>query len=465
MAKAGLDGDTGRSMHRAMAPVLCPKASAPAGGRATTLRTLALSATAALALAPTSSLAQPMPAPPTGSSTGPARTVAGFFSLYYGYAQDPDFCILSMRSARDAFRRTAALLPDIKGSEGSAFATYFHDVLVPHFAPMAEGVPGLGTYEQLVARRTESMAFLRASAPHGPARTPAEIAAYAEAERGYLTRVAADEAWVEEVFARGPCVRWGARRSSEIPWLGDFGVYRDYWVNEDKVRVRLREERAKHLPQMRGHGIGANLLAHHVAGPWTGASSLGTTLLSVAGAIKAIDDDRDAAATMAVWIAELEPTESAALAQAVAERDRVRAELVAVFDQGVGEMGLPEAATDDPVAAAHLRKLCLGKGALATRVTGQMSRFREQRTEFAGKTFARPVQFAGKTFSFVVVRKGAPWPAWPSGLGAAIGGGLCHVQGFAAVMYQEGVGVKLDQWEVHSDTAYPIPCSRKSATF
>lgn len=366
MAKAGLDGDTGRSMHRAMAPVLCPKASAPAGGRATTLRTLALSATAALALAPTSSLAQPMPAPPTGSSTGPARTVAGFFSLYYGYAQDPDFCILSMRSARDAFRRTAALLPDIKGSEGSAFATYFHDVLVPHFAPMAEGVPGLGTYEQLVARRTESMAFLRASAPHGPARTPAEIAAYAEAERGYLTRVAADEAWVEEVFARGPCVRWGARRSSEIPWLGDFGVYRDYWVNEDKVRVRLREERAKHLPQMRGHGIGANLLAHHVAGPWTGASSLGTTLLSVAGAIKAIDDDRDAAATMAVWIAELEPTESAALAQAVAERDRVRAELVAVFDQRVGEMGLPEAATDDPVAAAHLRKLGLGKGALAT---------------------------------------------------------------------------------------------------
>ena len=134
-------------------------------------------------------------------------------------------------------------------------------------------------------------------------------------------------------------------------------------------------------------------------------------------------------------------------------------------------MAMPPAAADQR-AAGDAKKLGATAKALAVRVLAPMTTFAEDRTEFAGKRFARPsdgvsvvapsFHFAGQTFTFAQVRAGAPWPDWPADLGGA---GTCSLVILTAMKYTAGANVALGTWELHSDTTYPIACARKDATY
>ena len=399
--------------------------------------------------------------PPDGPDSGPARTIGKFFDMYYQYAQDPEFCILSVRSAADSFKRNAEAIAQLTGPEQKTFEAYFKTQLVPYFARTSGGVEGMGTYNELVAKRLESQAWLTEHAPKGPASTPAEIGTYAAAERAYLERAAADSVWVEKAFAESPCLRWAARRTNELPALGDFGIYRRSWVAEPAARAKVRDLRAKLLPSLTAHRQAVSSMKNLGRGPFRAASDLGTALLVMASAVKNIDAENPKAELLQVWVKALDPTESALVAQELAGRAEARAEAVAWFAAKFALMGMPPAATDQR-AAGDAKALGATAKALAVRVLSPMATFSENRTEFGDKVFSRAVHFAGKTFTFAQVVAGAPWKDWPADLG---GPGTCSLVILTAMYYSAGANVALGKWELHSDTAYPIPCARKTATY
>lgn len=202
-------------------------------------------------------------------------------------------------------------------------------------------------------------------------------------------------------------------------------------------------------------------MAHFGHGPWRSASDLGTALLLMASAVKGIDAEQPKAELLKAWIAALDPTERALVAQELAGRAEARAAAVETFKAKLALMAMPPAAADQR-AAGDAKKLGATAHALAVRVLAPMTTFAEDRTEFAGKTFARPVHFAGQTFTFAQVRAGAPWPDWPADLGGA---GTCSLVILTAMKYTAGANVALGTWELHSDTTYPIACARKDATY
>ena len=424
----------------------------------------AATVTAWFLLAPVASAAPALPPPPEGAYAGAARTVFNFFNLYYGYAQDPEFCILSMRSAADSFKRNAETLRTLTGPEQAVLADYFQHQLVPYFSRTSGGVEGEGTYDELVARRQQSMAWLREHAPRATAaevQTAAQIEAYAATERAYLARAAEDSAWVERLFAASPCIRWAARRNNEIPALGDFGIYRRSWVAEAEVRGKVRAARAQLVPALAGHQQVRGQLDRAARQAFPSASSLGTTMLTVAAAVKQLDAEAALAERVRLWAAALDPVEGALVAELVAGRDQARADAVAWFSAQLKVMALPPAAADQS-AAREARALGATSGALAVRVLSPMSSFSEDRTEFADKIFLRPVRFSGKTFTFAQVRRGAPWKDWPADLGA---GDLCSLIILSGVYYSAGANVPLRKWELHSDSTYPVACQRKGETY
>lgn len=417
----------------------------------------------ALALVSTTSVAHAdeLAPPPSGNYSGAARTVANFFDTYYGYAKDPEFCILSMRSAADSFKRNAETIATLPEAEKTAFGAYFQTKLVPYFAKTSGGVEGMGTYNELVAKRQAAERWFKEHTPKGPASKAADIAAYGTVEKAYLERAAAESAWVEKAFAISPCLRWAARRTNEIPALGDFAIYRTAWVAEDAVRKQVRDWRSKLVPQLTAHGQAATTLQHMGKGPWKNSAELGTSLLVMASAVKNIDAEDGNAATVALWRDAVDTKEAALIDAGLTGRTQARADAVQFFDSKLQLMAMPPA-VDDSTAASQAKALGATKGALAVRVIAPMQSFNESRTEFAGKRFARPVTFSGKTFSFAMVQKGPPWPVWPAGLG---GKDLCSIVTLTAMFYSSGANVALKKWELHSDTAYPIACSRKDATY
>lgn len=402
-----------------------------------------------------------LPPPPAGNYSGAARTVFSFFNMYYNYAQDSEFCILSMRSAADSFKRNAETIATLPEPTRTQFAEYFQKQLVPFFARTSGGVEGMGTYNELVAKRQASQQWLTDNKPKGPAATAEEIAAYGAKEQAYLARAAEDSAWVERAFAINACMRWAERRSNEIPALGDFGIYRRSWVAEAPVRKMLRETRQRLVPELSAHAVANNTLKHQGQGPWRTAREMGDALLMMAAAVKNIDGENAKAQLVEHWIKALDATEGALLQQILAGRSEARAAALAFFKAKLDTMGLPEGVSDG-AAAGQAKALGATQGALAVRVTSPMATFNEDRTEFAGKIFLRPVKFAGKTFAFALVRKGAPWKDWPTELG---GSDLCSMVVLTGTYYSAGANVALNKWELHSDITYPIACSNKNKTY
>jgi hypothetical protein len=419
-----------------------------------------------LATAAPSGAADPLPPPPTGNFSGQGKGVVRFFSLYHRYAEDPDFCILSQRSARDAFKRHFELIPTLPPEEAKVFADYWNQHFFPYFGPHFDGVPGMGDYAALVARRKASMEWLKANFPKGPARTPDEIGRYAEAERVYLARVKADHEWVEQLFATSPCIRWAAKNNMEGGELYEFGIYRRSWVNDVEALAKVRAERAKLLPSVTVAGLGANALKRYGDDhAFKDSGDLGTALVELAGGVREIDADVDDVAALQVWIDKLGPEEGGELAKVLELRLALRARLVERFGALIQKMGLP-AEEKDGAAAAQAKKLA-GKGALVVRVTGKMTPIDFTTTDAgSGKRYVKPVRFVGKSFGFAVVAKGPPpnWDGWPKDLAAGLGD-LCHVTSYFATYHTAGADVKLRTWNVTFGTAYPMLCARKTETF
>jgi hypothetical protein len=397
--------------------------------------------------------------PPEGDYRGAARSIASFFRLYYGYAQDPEFCVLGIRGAEESFQRNADAIATLAGPERRAFASYFQDQLMPYFARSSAGVEGLGTYPELIAKREEAIAWFLEHQPHGPATTVSEITAYAAAERAYLERAATESAWVEKAFGASACLRWAARRSNELPELSDFELFRTSWVAESAVRAELRQLRAPWLPtltvdrQAPRRRVGKDAFAT--------VSGLGTELLAAAANIKAIDEEDAKAALLEVWASKLDPVEAALVRAQLTRRAEARAAAVEFFAERLPLMAMP-AGTEDPLGARAAKALGTSARALSVRALSAMDSFSEDRSEFAGMVFRHPVRFSGKTFSVGQVRRGAPRPDWPRGIG---GDDLCSLVILTAVTFGEGANVSIGKWITHSETTYPIECSRKNATY
>lgn len=412
-------------------------------------------------------LAQPLQAevvldpPPTGSYAGAALATYAFFNLYYNHSRDPEFCVLSIRGAGDAFKRNSQTISKLAGPEQQVFSDYFSHQLVPYFARTSEGVEGIGSYSELIGKREESMRWLREHTPSGPAETPAEIAAYVATERAYLERAASDSAWVEDLFARSPCIRWAARSSGELPALGEFGIYRQSWVNDAAVRAKLRALRAPLLPRLTTGQQTTGNRSRVGKDSYASATGLGTALLTTAATVQAIDSEDGKAALVELWAAKLDPVEGARVREVLVGRREARAAAQAFFSERLDLMGLPPAAADQS-ALREAKALGAIANALSVRALTAMTTFAEDRTGFAGKSFARPVRFAGKTFTFAQVRRGAPWPGWPRGLG---GDDVCSLVIVTAVYYSSGADVSLRKWQQHSDSSYPIACARRHATY
>ena len=425
---------------------------------------IAVAVVAVAATTAATARAQGLAPPPPGNYAGAARTVAHFFDTYYGYAQDPDFCFFSMRSAEDSFARNRETIRSLTGPEAQAFAAYYDDVLAPYFAPMRTGVPGYGTYDEIIAHREAAAAWLREHAPPvTPIETADDAARYIAAENAFLERVDAERAWTEGLIAAGPCIRYYIRRSSEHPRLGDFAAYR-HWISETAIAQQVVEIRGRAWPHLRGPAQGANTLEHHLAGPFRSPGDLGTALLVVAADVRAIDEEDGDAALLAQLGAGLTHGAQQPIAQLLAARAKIRGALAAWFAEHIAAMGVWPAVKDGGAAAAMKAYVGHARGLVAARVTSKLTSFDEVRSEFAGKVFITPVRFSGKTYSFHVVRKGPPWERWPRDLGIEPAA-LCTVVGIAAVRYDRGAEVKRGVWEYNTDSPYPIRCVDADRTF
>lgn len=402
-----------------------------------------------------------LPPPPPGPTAGPGRTVAKFLELYYGYARDPDFCIRSMRSAADSFARNRATITEL-GPEGAALGAYFEQHLAPYFAPQWEGVPGFGTYPEVVARREAAAAWIRANRPpQTPIATIADAERYAAAENAFLDRVETERAWTEGLFAAGPCIRYFANHSNLDPALGDFGVFR-HWISDASIVQMVVEARVAAFPRVDGHARGANTLTHHVKGPFASASALGDTLGMVAGAVRDIDADEPRVALYQTLAEQLRRGNEPIVA-AIAQRAQVRARLVDWFLANFPRMGVSPAVKDG--AATPLVKAWVKRAGkiVAWRVTGRVETFDEARSEFAGNHYLRPVRFRGKTFAFQVVFAGPPWDSWPA-LGIPTEA-VCHSLSVSAVRYDAGADVERGRWVYHLGTSNAIPCANKERVY
>ncbi|MCX5747322.1 MAG: hypothetical protein NT062_33055 [Proteobacteria bacterium] len=410
--------------------------------------------------------AAPLGPPPDGNLSGQGKAVRRFLLLYANYAQDPNFCVISQRSAKGSFERNAEIITQLPPEDAALLGPYFRDQFLPYFAPHFDGVPGLGTYDEIVARREASMAWLKANKAKGPAATPADIVRYTTEEKTYAARVHADHVWTEQLFAASACIRWAARSSMEGGKLYELGIYRRSWVNEQEALAQIHAARDALLPTLAGtQGHAPNVLKQ-IGGATSFASSsdLGVGLIELAGAVTSIDGETPAVATLQIWIANLVPSEAKRLRALLDERDKLRADLVAVFDRLLPTMGLP-VEVKDGAGTAQMKKL-IGKGALASRVIGKLESFDYSTTDAGnGMEYNRPVRFAGKHVTFTVVAKDPPFADhWPTGLGAAAGP-LCHATSFEADFYSAGQGKTLHVWELNGGTAMPIQCARKTATY
>lgn len=396
-----------------------------------------------------------VPPPALAPTTTAERYVAAFFAHYYARAIDPDFCILADTSARAAFRRVENLLPSLQIPHRFTYARYFHRHLAPAFAPSAHGVEGMGTYAELIARRDRTIAKLQRDLPRGPASTRDEIINYATTERRYLEQVQRERDWVNTLIAAGACIRRGIARDVPVPGINGFAVFRSYWVDDEKVRARLREQRRLVLPMLTADQHGAQLLMRRDTA-WDSATT-GAELQSIASAIAAIDAEDSIASSWQLWIPHLEPTESAALRDRLSDRLRIRSELASRFDLVLAQTQLPDAVEDDK-AQTYLSRLAVAKGTRNTRVIGQVARVRDHRHPKASSTGPATV---ADTFAFAVIRNGAPSSDWPPGLGLRAPGGLCYVQPYVAIVYRHGEAVPIGKWQVNAQPAYPVACGNE----
>jgi hypothetical protein len=349
------------------------------------------------------------------------------------------------RAIKDIDRMILRLPP----GEQQVFMDY-RNKLTRHFNAEHRGIPGLGTWREVMVKRDEALKWYPANKPKGTPKTDAEFAAYAKSIKAYRTRAQSDRAYLGKALA-WPCAQMRSRG------LGKW----NYYVRASSVDRVLTRAIRENQPRLHHLQSAKHFLAKYADATYKEPRDYGRMLLDAVALYSNLQEDLGREKRLMLWAQAIGGNAAAAAKADLATARAAMKTVAALYAANIKKVRLPKKARSSK--AQRIARRAVGKQVRVHATSGIRKVANPQSEVFrrAGKLWKRSWSESLDEVEIWYIARAKP-KKWFVDMPGVPLKKVCSLRTAAAHRYRRGLNVKLNRWLLEEDAMIsPILCTAK----